>query len=212
MTKVPRTPPGDLARRSPTWFNWPRRAVLWQIANAAGAHPHVFGQLRRYGPLPSARFDPHPEPPGDASGEQVLYAAGNLLTALAERFQHNREIRLGDPGRPVAYAWLPVRRLRLVDLRGPGATALGAAHAVSGYRTDVTRRWARAIRAAWPAADGLLYASAMTGQDCLALWAPAADSFPAAPSFSRSIDTPALNWQHTLRSAAAELGYTYARS
>lgn len=209
MSKVPHTPPPDLADRTPTWTRYSRTDVLWQIASAAGAHPTGFGQMRSYGPLPSARFDPHPEPPGGGSGELVLYAAATLLTALAERFQHNREIRRADPTNPIAYAWRPVRRVTLIDLRGPGAVALGAAHAIGSYRKDITRRWARALRSTWPMADGILYASAMTGQDCLALWAPAAESFPPAPEFARAIDTPAAHWQHTLRAAAVQLGYTY---
>jgi len=44
-----------------------------------------------------------------------------LLTALAERFQHNREIRRDDPAGPLAYGWKPTRRLRLIDLAGIGA-------------------------------------------------------------------------------------------
>jgi hypothetical protein len=208
VSKVPHIPPPDLADRTPTWTRYSHSDVLWNIASAAGAHAVGFGQLRSYGPLPSARFDPHPEPAGNRSGELVLYAAATLLTALAERFQHNRAIRRDDPTSPIAYAWRPIRTLTLIDLRGPGAVALGAAQAIGSYRKDITRRWARALRTAWPTADGILYSSAMTGQDCLALWAPAADSFPAAPDFARAVDTPAANWQHTLRAAAAQLGYT----
>lgn len=183
---------------------------LWQLANSSGAHAAGFGHLRRYGPLPSGRFDPHPEPPSDSSGELVAYTAETLLTALAERFQHNREVRRSDPTRPVVYAWFPARELGLLDLSGPGAVALGAAHALSGYRKDVTRRWARALRRAWPDADGLLYSSAMTGEPCISLWTPAADTYPAAPAFVRLVDDPAAIWQGTLRAACAHLGFTYA--
>ena len=210
MTKVPRRPPADLASRTPTWVTWPKRRPLWQLANSAGPYPAAFGRMRRYGPLPAARFDPHPEPASADSGELVAYAAQTLLTAVAERFQHNRELRRDDPTAPIAYAWLPTRRLRLLDLTGPGAVALGAAHALSGWSKDVTRAWARALRTTWPAADGLLYSSSMTGQPCAALWAPAADSYPGAPTFARAIADPAGGWQDTLRDACAELAYTYA--
>jgi hypothetical protein len=166
--------------------------------------------MRSYGPLPGARFDPYPEPVAESTTERVLYASETLLTALAERFQHNREIRRADPNRPVVYGWFASRALRLLDLSGAGAAALGASHAISGYRKDVTRSWARALRATWPEADGLMYASAMTGQLCVALCAPASDSLPPAPAFARGIDLPAAVWQQVLRDAAAELGYTYA--
>lgn len=207
--KVPHIPPADLADRTPTWAEWPARRALWQVANSSGPYATAFGTMRSYGPLSSARFDPHPEPAAESPTERVLYASATLLTALAERFRHNREIRRSDPNRPIVYGWFPVRELELLDLSGAGAVALGASHTISGYRKDVTRRWARALRAAWPDADGLLYASAMTGQPCVALWAPAADSFPNAPAFARGIDVPAQRWQQTLRDAAAGLGYTY---
>ena len=210
MTKVPHRPPPDLARRTPVWSRWPARRPLWQFVNSAGGHAAAFGHLRGYGPLPSARFDPHPEPASDGSGELVAYAARTLLTAVAERFQHNREVRRDDAERPVAYAWRPTRGLRLIDLTGPGAVALGASHALSSYRKDVTRNWARAVRGAWPRADGLLYSSAMTGEDCVALWAPAADSYPGAPTFARALGDPAESWQSTLRNACAQLAFSYA--
>jgi hypothetical protein len=208
--KVPHYPPLDLADRTPTWAVWPTSRALWQVANSAGPYAMTFAAMRSYGPLPTARFDPHAEPAGESPIERVLYASETLLTALAERFQHNREIRRDDPSRPVVYGWRATRNLRLLDLSGAGAVALGAAHAISGYRKDVTRRWARALRSTWPDADGLVYASAMTGQSCVALWAPARDSFPSAPTFARGIDLPAARWQRVLRDASAELGYTYA--
>lgn len=49
-----------------------------------------------------------------------------LLTAVAERFQHNREVRRDDASHPVAYAWTPTRPLNLLDLTGPGASAPGS--------------------------------------------------------------------------------------
>lgn len=110
----------------------------------------------------------------------------------------------------MAYAWFPARPLRTIDLTGPGAVVVGASHTISDYRKDVTRRWARALRAAWPEADGVHYSSSMTGEPCLALWRPAADSFPPAPSFARGIDEPIEPWQDVLRDAAARLRYTFA--
>lgn len=208
--KAPHTPPADLATRTPTWSTWRTTRSLWQIANTAGPYPVAFAAMRSYGPLASARFDPHPGPGADSATERVLYAAETLLTALAERFQHNREFRRSDPSLPMVYGWFPTRELRLLDLSGAGAVTLDASHAISGYRKDIARRWARALRQAWPDADGLLYASSMTGQQCLTLWAPASDSFPPAPKFARGIDAPAAHWQQPLRAAAAELGYTYA--
>jgi hypothetical protein len=208
--KLPEEPPADLPQRAPTVTVWPASRMMWQIASTAGSFPTLFGQMRTYGPLPSARFDPHPQPAGEDSGEQVLYASGTLLTALAERFQHGREIRTDDAGVPVAYAWTPTRPLRLIDLTGPAATRLGASHAISSGPKRVTRRWARALRQSWPDLDGLLYCSAMTGEDCVALWAPASDGFPPAPTYARLLgDSSTAGWRDLLRSAAVQLGYDF---
>lgn len=163
------------------------------------------------GPLSSARFDPHPYATAAASGsEGVLYAASDLPTAVAERFQHARELRRHQPDNPVVYAWFPTRVVHLIDLTDVGALHLGAAHAINSAREDVTRSWARALRSTWPDADGLRYTSAMTGQMCSALWSPARDSFPPAPTFTLLVSHPAPTWQRLLRAAAAELGYSYA--
>lgn len=210
IAKRPQTPPADLASRSPDWFSWPTSAVLWQLAATTGRWSAPFATLRHFGPLPSARFDPHSPPPHTSPTEGVLYAGTDLLTALAERFQHLREIRRDQPGDPVAYSWAPTRPLQLLDLTDSAAVRLGASHVINTGRKDVTRVWARALRAAWPEADGVLYSSPMTGRNCTALWTPAQNSFPPAPAFATLMTYPAPEWQNTLRGAAAELGYTYA--
>lgn len=208
--KLPRVPPDDLAVREPGLVDWTTDRVMWQIASSQGPYRVLFGQMRVFGPLASARFDPHPEPATADGPERVLYAAATLLTALAERFQHGREIRTDDPSGPVAYAWLPTRSLTLVDLTGPAATRLGASYAISAGPKPVTRAWARAIRRTWPDVDGLLYSSAMTGEDCLVFWAPAADSFPEAPTYARLVgDASTIGWQTLLRSAAVQIGYDF---
>jgi hypothetical protein len=163
--------------------------------------------MRSFGPLPSARFDPHPPPAGMHPTERVLYAGSNLVTALAERFQKVREIRRHQPDEPIVYSWVATRPLRLLDLTGRAATRLGASHTISAGPKNVTRGWARALRATWPEADGSLYSSAMTGEQCVALWAPAQSSFPDAPGFSALLSHPASSWTDVLRAAAAQIGY-----
>lgn len=208
--KLPRQPPADISARTPDWVDWPIGSPpLWQVVNTAGPYAVRFGRMRSFGPLASARFDPHPPPAGDHPTERVLYAASDLATALAERFRHSREIRGSAPDAPGVYAWTPNRPLRLVDLRDTGALRLGASHTLSTGPRSITRTWAQAIRAAWPDADGLAYTSSMSGRSCLTLWAPAADSFPAAPDFAKLLSDPAAGWQFRVQSAAVEIGYTH---
>ncbi len=95
-----------------------------------------------------------------------------------------RAVTPSDQNQPAAYAWFPQRALQLIDLTGPGAVRLGASHKINSGPKGVTRRWARAIRAAWPDADGLLCASSMTGEEAVTLWAPAQETFAPAPAFA----------------------------
>lgn len=207
--KLPQAPPADLPSRQPDWWLWGRDRPLWFIADGLGPYARPFGEMRSFGPLPTARFDPHPEPPAESSGEKVLYAAGDLLTAIAERYQRRRAVVLKEGTSPIVYSWSTRRDLRLIDLTGAGAVRLGASQALITGPRPVTRRWSRAIRAAWPQADGLRYRSSMTGHDCAVLWAPAADSFPEQPSLAVPISFPSQKLQALIQGACAELSYDY---
>jgi hypothetical protein len=211
IAKLPHQPPNDLHSRNPDWHIWPVTHPLWHIANTSGPYATRFAAMRGFGPLESARFDPHPLPVGPYSIERVLYAAGDLVTALAERFQNGREIRCRQPFDPVVYAWMPTRPLQLLDVTGLSALRIGASQLLSTGPRRHTRIWARALRAAWPHADGLLYQSSMAGRPCVALWAPAFDGLPAAPEFSKLLADPAAVWVGLLRDAAVQVHYEFYR-
>jgi len=149
-----------------------------------------WSELRTYGPLPSMRFDPHPQPLG-AHDEGALYAALDLTTALAEVFQASRAIDVRSFA-PWVTSWMPVRELALLDLTDTWALRNGAAPSLSSAPRSVCRSWARAIRASWPGLDGLLTPSTMTGRPCVVLWNPARNSFPARSAFSRALASPEL--------------------
>ncbi|MGI8752539.1 MAG: RES domain-containing protein [Acidimicrobiales bacterium] len=199
--KLPAHPPADLAGRTPDWRVRDPHGVLWAILDTAGAHPRTFGQMRSWGPLRSGRFDPHPAgPPKSTSGELVSYAATTLLTAIAERYQDRRAVTPHDHNRPAAYAWFPQRALHLIDCTSSTAPHRPHRHRRRPSRRlpqdqlrpkNVTRRWARAVRAAWPDADGLLYSTSMTDEPAITLWAPAHSTFGPAPAFSSLISSPA---------------------
>jgi hypothetical protein len=207
--KLPRTPPPDLASRSADFYDWPVDRPFWTIAAGSGPYSCPFGTMRTFGPLRTARFDPHPMPASSNSGEEALYAATDLLSAIGERYQRQRAVHISDPTNPVAYSWFPTRSLHLVDLSGPGAVRLGASHVINTGPRSVCRTWARAIRLAWANADGIRYSSSMTGLDCAVLWAPARNSFPAAPDFAEFMSAPAPAWQALIQGACVQLGYDY---
>lgn len=179
------------------------REVLWRIHRRDGVHSIGWDELRHYGPLGS-RFDPQPPGPAAASDEGVAYAAINVPTALAEVFQDTRVINV-TRGEPWLAGWEPARELALLDLTGTWPIRIGASHAINTGRRDHARAWARALRAAWPQADGLLHTSAMTGQRCATMFNPAGDSFPPQPGFHQSLSDPRL--AVSLLSSGASIGY-----
>lgn len=200
--KVPRTPPAALQREPGDVLAVAPR--LWRIHRTRGAHVIPWNELRRYGPLPSMRFDPHPPPLGEHD-EGVLYAGTSLTTALAETFQATRVIDTVSY-QPQLAVWTPNRPLQLLDLTGTWALRNQGAHALSSAPRTVCRAWARAIRATWADLDGLWVASTMTGEPNVALWNPARTALPSAPEFSRPLADPTL---HAIiaRIAATDLSY-----
>ncbi|MDR0416560.1 MAG: RES family NAD+ phosphorylase [Propionibacteriaceae bacterium] len=179
-------------------------AALWRVHRTLGARVSPWNALRTWGPLPTMRFDPHPAPVGDHPGHGVIYTATDLPTALAETYQGTRLIDTVSFA-PQATAWRPVRALRLLDLDGGWALRNGAAHVLPGAPTVICRAWARAIHTTWPDLDGLWAPSTMTGRPNVILWSPAADSFPAAPAFSRPLAHPMVT--AVIRQIAPTLGY-----
>lgn len=200
--KVPRTPPADLVHEPEDVLSV--RPLLWRIHRTQGAHVLGWNQLRTFGPLPTMRYDPQPEPAAP-SVEGVLYTSASLATPLAETFQATRVVD-SRSGRPQVTAWTPTRDLRLLDLTGSWALRNGAAFSLATAPKSTCRAWARQIRATWPDLDGLLAPSTMTGATNLVLWNPARTSLPAAPEFSRPLAEPTV-YAIAARVAGRELRY-----
>lgn len=172
---------------------------LWRVHRTEGAHVLGWATLRQWGPAANCRWDPHPAPSGDHPDEGVLYAAGDLATAVVETYQDTRII---DPrtGRPKATSWSPTRALRLLNLTEDWCLRNGASAALTYGPRSTCRAWARAIRQTWPDLDGLFTLSVLTGRSNVTLWAPVADAFPGLPAFSEYLITDLL-WDHLDRIA-----------
>ncbi len=149
------------------------------------------------------RWDPHPEPLAEHPDHAVLYAATDIATTVAEVFQTTRRIDLVS-GAPHLTGWIPSRPLRLLDLTGTWPVRNGAASALQAAPRPTCRRWAAAIHDTWPDLDGVRATSTMTGLPVIVLWAPAADSFPDAPAFTRPLTQP--HTRATVTQAAERLG------
>jgi len=200
--KVPRTPPNRLEFEPHDIVDGP--GMLWRLHRTTGEHVLAWNTLRRYGPLPSMRWEPHGGPQPGPHEEGVLYAASDIATSLAEIYQTTRLIDTRG-GTPALTAWRPIRPLRLLDLTGTWPVRNGASAALPAAPRSSCRSWARATFTTWPDLDGLLVTSTMTGRVNTVLWNAAADSFPPAPEFSRPLDHPVV-WS-LVQAAAGEINY-----
>jgi hypothetical protein len=138
-------------------------------------HPYRDGLgARTFGPL--HRFDPHvrdrrQQPREDPQGRGVLYLARDLATALAEAFSgQSPEVSVCPHARA---GWVePIAGIRLLDLTGNGAMAIGAVGTVAtgAEPRRRTQRWARRIYEQYAHLDGIRYRGAHQGGESLVLW------------------------------------------
>ncbi|WP_026819388.1 RES family NAD+ phosphorylase [Arthrobacter castelli] len=161
---------------------------LWRIHTTAGAHPAAWNDLRRYGPLPAFRWDPHPVPTQLHPLVGVSYTAQDYATVFAEVFQRDRLITLTSD--KTLSGWTPSRPLELLDiLNSDWAVRNHASASLPQSPKKTCRAWANAIREQFGTSiDGLLVPSTMTGGAVVVLYSRAGTAFPVAPQFSRSLD------------------------
>jgi RES domain len=184
---------------------------LVRIFAAGGRHRQRWNTFRYSGPLPHARFDPHPlGPDGEpTTGTEhgALYFGLSVRTSVAEVFQRTSIVDRSTR-RPHLVVLRPRRTLRLLDLAGLWPTRAGASQEISSGAKAVTQAWARAIRKAHPELDGLWYRSSMdSGDPAICLWdPPAASALPAGPDILLPLDYPGLDLP--LARICAELNYT----
>jgi hypothetical protein len=184
---------------------------LVRIFAAGGKHRQRWNSFRHTGPLPHARFDPHPLGPGGGPtttrDHGSIYFGLSARTSIAEVFQ-NTSIVDRSTRRPHLVVLRPRRTLCLLDLTALWPTRAGASQEISSGAKATTQAWARAIREAHPELDGLWYRSSMdSGAPALCLWDPPAGSaLPAAPDVLLPLDHPGLDLP--LARICDELNYT----
>ncbi|MDV8001462.1 RES family NAD+ phosphorylase [Rhodococcus sp. IEGM 1408] len=179
--------------------------LLWRIVFTSAPYALPWNTARTHGP--HSRFDPHPLPIGDHSDESSWYAALTPSTAIGECFQRDRMID-ARTGHPYLYAARLGRPVRLLDLTAGSTWAIraGGHHGLSHEQHSVAQHWARAIRAADPEVDGMLYRSSYGPSSSVVLFSTAADSLAAAHlEFERPLQHSGL--RDLIISAADELGY-----
>ncbi|MBB4681203.1 hypothetical protein HNR67_007321 [Crossiella cryophila] len=188
-----------------------RATRLVRIFAAGGTHPQRWNSFRYAGPLPHARFDPHPATldgrPIETHEHGVLYFGLSVRTSVAEVYQATSTVDRRTRS-PHLVVLRPRRTLRLLDLSGLWPTRAGASQSISTGPKDRTQAWARAIRAAYPELDGLWYRSSMdTGNPAICLWdPPGMSALPIAPDVLLPLDHPGLDLP--LARICEELNYT----
>ena len=207
MPKLPR-PPTAVSLRSTLLAQTDIVAVaphstLWRIHRTVGTHVQPWNEIRRYGPLPGRRFEPH-DPPLREQDKSVLYVGLDTRTCVAEVFQTTRLVDR-HTGTPYLTGMQLTRSVRLLDLSGDWPTRAGASQAINSGPRPRASDWARTIREAYEI-DGLWYPSSMHGGGmCAALFDTAADALPAGPRVSVALAHPAL--AGPLARFADDLGY-----
>jgi len=210
MPKFPQAPgAAALGALAPSWLQLPAGSALARVYYTSSAHPQGWNEFRYFGPL-NARWDHHLASEAGQPQTQdrgLYYAAADARTCFAEVFQATRRI-----DRVYQAPWLVVFKtaaaLQLLDLTGEFATRMGASMAIHSGSRPRARGWARDLYAAFPMAQGIVYASSMhAGAPALALNERALRQplFPPHPELHRALADDVL--LDPLKHAAQALGY-----
>ena len=181
----------------------PLSTVMWRIHQTTAIHTLPWNQIRTWGPLPTARWDPHPLPPGEHTPLGAAYLGRDVPTCLAETFQLTRFVDV-DSNAPYVTAFRTRQEVVLADLTGEWLLKAGGSAQVIFQEKVRTQAWARAIHAAWRHLGGLIAPSAVIGgHDVIAIWST--DAFPLAPELSVPLNSPAI--LADIAVASAQIGF-----
>jgi hypothetical protein len=210
MPKLPQHPPSTaiIIAAAPDIIDFPLGQYAWRIYPRGGKYPVEWNEFRHYGPLPSARFDPHTSAMDGSPYSQsrgAIYIGDAFPTAIAEVFQGSR---LVNPrrNRPAVTAFAFVRPLLLLNLWGDFGIRVGGSSKFATGPKTVTRAWSRAFYDALPDIDGIRYESSMRpGSAAYILYERAQSALPPAPLLNRDLDD--LDMHTPLVNACHKIGY-----
>lgn len=180
------------------------RERLWRIMRTSGRHALPWNTLRAWGPVQHMRWDPHRPLPHEQPARAVMYTATDVLTSVAEVYQHDRFVDVHSDD-PFLIGFTPTRELELLDLTGTWLLRCGSTTSQIGAPRAACRAWASGIAEAYPELDGLWVSSSVTNRPVAVLFAPAQAALPSEPEFSRSVAVGETRL--VVHAAAAEIGY-----
>lgn len=209
MPKLPNAPDLDRLRGlTPSLTTLPAGTTVHRIYRRGGAHPTLWDEFRYFGPT-SSRIDQHVRDTEGKAHEQdrgIIYAATDILTALAESFQLKRAVNR-TANRPWLVSATLSCDLSLLDLTDTFPVRAGGAMKLVSGATAYSQNWSRAFYECYRAIHGLYYPSSLTNRPVMGLYerASSLDPFESPPHFHRALNDALL--LEPLRNACREIGY-----
>lgn len=179
-----------------------------RIYRRGGDFPTLWNAFRHFGPT-AARFDhqlPDERGCGRVRDRGILYAATDIVTAIAEVFRQRRVIHRG-PDAPWLVSATLARELVLLDLSDTFALRAGGSMKLVSGPTVYAQAWSRGFHDVHPDVQGIRFPSSLTNRPVVALYerAPVVGPFTPPPLFHRALHDALL--LEPLRNAAREIGY-----
>lgn len=211
MAKLPNAP--DLERLrglSPSLISIRTGFTLHRIYRRGGEHPTLWNAFRYFGPT-AARFDHHiRDNDGSAQVQErgVLYAATDIISALAEVFQEKRTVNRSVE-QPWMVSWALTSDLTLLDLTDTFPVQAGGSMKLVSSATLYAQNWTHAFYERYTDIHGIYYPSSLTNRPVIALYERALrlEPFPGTPRFHRALNDALLI--EPIRNACKEIGYDF---
>lgn len=205
MTKFPEPDTKRLIATKSDVRSLAKGSRWWRVYFADGRHAGGWNTFRNFGPVPSARFDHHYEPPCEQE-RRVLYAGSSVGVCIAEVFQDRR--RVSFEGTPRLVSFELAREIKVLDLVGLWPTRAGGSQAIASGPRSRSQRWARMIADTFDDLDGMIYRSSMHGGDeALVLW-DCPDALAGVADLDLGLHEPRM--AQPLHRLGASIGYSVA--
>ena len=209
MAKLPNEP--DLAKLleiEPSIKTLDPGHVFHRIYKRGSDYPTNWNTFRYFGPL--SRFDhqlvdEQQRPVLQERG--ILYAAGDIPTAFAETFQHNRRHVNRYRDQPWLASFGFDTTLHLLDLTDTYVVRAGASMKLISGPFTYSQNWARGFYESYPSIDGIFYNSSLTNRPTIALFERADNEnlFSSATVLHRALSD--LLMFNAISSVVNEIGY-----
>lgn len=209
MAKLPQEPDIERLRAiEPSVKTIAPGQVFHRIYKRGSDYPTNWNTFRYFGPL--SRFDhqvadEQKRPTLQERG--ILYAAGDIPTAFAETFQHNRRHVNRHRNQPWLASFQFNSTLLLLNLTDTFCIRVGASMKLVSGPFTYSQNWARGFYETYPHIQGIYYFSSLTNRPTIALFERAdnAGLFSNTTVLHRALADPLMF--RAITSIVSEIGY-----